>query len=164
MLYCQKNGKSSFELLPACFNVFQQHRKRANYQTYIWRQCFNPMMETNEPTDHGWCMDDGKLDIQWIICNPVPDEVHIIKQKIHIYTYAFLSLNNHIKFILVFYRLCRFSNSYLATANVPVVKIVFVSKMHLCVLMLAFAKFVTIKMHKRMKLRRLMKATKEVMI
>ena len=85
------------------------------------------MIETDEPTDHGWCMDDGKLDIQWIICNPVPDEVHIIKQKIHIYTYAFLSLNHHIKFILVFYRLCRFSNSYLATTNVPVVKIVFVS-------------------------------------
>ena len=82
------------------------------------------MMETDEPTDCGWCMDDGKLDIQWITCNPAPDEVHIIKQKIHRYR-----LNHHIKFILVFYRLCRFSNSYLATANVPVVKIVFVSKM-----------------------------------
>ena len=94
--------------------------------------------------------------------NPAPDEVHIIKQKIHICTYAFLSLNHHIKFILVFYRLCRFSNSYLATANVPVVKIVFVSKRHLCVLMHVFAKLVTIQMRKRIKLRRLMKATKAV--
>ena len=53
-------------------------------------------------------------------------------------------------------------NSYLATANVPLVKIVFVSKMHLCVLMHVFAKLVTIQMHKRMKLRRLMKATKSM--
>ena len=86
MLYCQKSGSSSLELLPPCF-VFQQHCKRANYQTYIWRQCFNTMMETDEPTDCGWCMDDGKLDIQWITCNPAPDEVHIIKQKIHRYIY-----------------------------------------------------------------------------
>ena len=31
---------------------------------YIWRQCFNPMMETDEPKDHRWCMGDGKLDMQ----------------------------------------------------------------------------------------------------
>ena len=118
MLHCQKSGKSSLELLPSCFNVFQQH--------IYWRQCFSPRMETDEPTDHGWCMGDGKLDMQWMTSNPAPDEVHIIKQKIHIYTYAFLRLNNHIKFILVFYRLCRFSNSYFATAKVSVVKIVLV--------------------------------------
>ena len=88
----------------------------------MWRQCFIPMMETGEPADHRWCMDDGKLDNQWMTCNPSLDAVHIIKQKICIYTYAFLSLNHHIKFILVFYHLCRFQNSYLATANVPVVK------------------------------------------
>ena len=122
------------------------------------------MMETDEPKDHGWCMDDGKMDIQLMTCNPAPDEVHIIKQKIHIYTHAFLSLDHHIKFILVFYQLCWFSNSYLATANVPVVKIVFLSKMHLCVLMHVFTTLVTIQMHKRMKLRRLKKATKVMMI
>jgi len=86
ILYCQKSGKSSLELLPPCFNVFQQHCKRANYQTYIWRQCFTQMMEIEEPTDdHGWCMDDDKLDIQWMTCSPAPDEVRIIKQYIHIY-------------------------------------------------------------------------------
>ena len=87
MLYCQESGKSSLELLPPCFNVFQQHCKKENYQTYIWRQCFNPLMEADEPTDHEWCMDDGKLDIQWMTCNPAPDEVRIIKQMIHIYIY-----------------------------------------------------------------------------
>ena len=49
---------------------------------------------------------------------------------------------------------------YLATANVPVVKIVFESKMHFCVLMHVFAKLVTIHRHKRMKFWRLMKAKK----
>jgi len=43
-------------------------------------------MEIEEPTDdHGWCMDDDKLDIQWMTCSPAPDEVRIIKQYIHIY-------------------------------------------------------------------------------
>ena len=37
MLYCQKSGKPSLELLLPCFNVFQQHCKRGNYQPYIWR-------------------------------------------------------------------------------------------------------------------------------
>ena len=82
-------------------------------------------MQTDKPIER--CMEDGKLDIQWVTCNPAPDELHILKQKIHISTYPFLSFeNHHIKFILVFYQLCRSSNSYLATANVPVVKIVFV--------------------------------------
>ena len=103
MLYCQKNVKSFSELLPQCFNVFQKHCKRANYQTYIWGHCFNPMMETDKPTDHGWCMDNDKLDIQWMTCNLGPDELHVIKQKIHIYIYTFLSLNHHIGFVLVFY-------------------------------------------------------------
>ena len=103
MVYCQKNGKSSSELLPPCFNVFQKHCKIANYQTYIWGHCFNPMMETDKPTDCGWCMNYGQLDIQWMTCNLGPDELHTIKQKIHIYTYTFLSLNHHIGLILVFY-------------------------------------------------------------
>ena len=60
-------------------HVSMYYCKRANYQMYIWRQYFNPMMETDEPTDHRWCKDDGKLDIQWMTCNPGPDEVHIIK-------------------------------------------------------------------------------------
>ena len=105
---------------------YYHHISMFSSSIYIWRQCFSPRMETDEPTDHGWCMGDGKLDMQWMTSNPAPDEVHITKQKIHIYTYAFLRLNNHIKFILVFYRLCRFSNSYFATAKVSVVKIVFV--------------------------------------
>ena len=61
------------------WNYYHHVSMFSNYQMYIWRQYFNPMMETDEPTDHGWCMDDGKLDIQWMTCNPGPDEVHIIK-------------------------------------------------------------------------------------
>ena len=43
-------------------------------------------------------------------------------------------------------------------------KLIFVSKMHLRLLVCIFAKLVTIQMHRRMKLRRLMKATKTMMI
>jgi len=33
------------------------------------------MIDVSEPTNHGWCMKDDTLDIQWMICNPAPDEV-----------------------------------------------------------------------------------------
>ena len=74
-IYCQKGGKTSFDLLPPCHNVFTQHSMRASYQTYIWRQCFNPMIDADQAGNYGWCMNDDTLDVQWMICNPAPDEV-----------------------------------------------------------------------------------------
>ena len=74
-IYCQKGGKASFDLLPPCHNVLTQRSMRASYQTYIWRQCFNPMIDVDEPVNYGWCMNDDTLDVQWMTCNPTPDEV-----------------------------------------------------------------------------------------
>lgn len=74
-LYCQRGGKTSFAHLPPCLNVLTQHCIRANYQTFIWRQCFTPIIDLDVPNNHGWCMNEGKLDIQWMTCNPAPEEV-----------------------------------------------------------------------------------------
>ena len=32
-------------------------------------------MEDTSPEDHGWMINDGKLDIQWMTCSPAPEEV-----------------------------------------------------------------------------------------
>ena len=63
-IYYQKGGKASFDLLPPCHNVLTQHSMRASYQTYIWRQCFNPMIDADKPVNYGWCMNDDTLDVQ----------------------------------------------------------------------------------------------------
>ena len=51
-IYSKRGGKASFDLLPPCHNVLTPHNIRASYQTYIWQQYFNPMIDTNEPVDY----------------------------------------------------------------------------------------------------------------
>ena len=74
-IYCQKGGKESFDLLPPRHNLLTQDSMRASYQTYIWQQCFNPMTDVDEPLNYGWYMNDDTLHVQWMACNPAPDEV-----------------------------------------------------------------------------------------
>ena len=49
---CKKGGKASFGLLPPCHNVLTPQRMQASYQTYIWQQCFNPMIDADEPVNY----------------------------------------------------------------------------------------------------------------
>ena len=51
-IYCQKAGKVNCEALPPCSNVLEQHIKRVNYQTRIWRTCLETATERGSPTDH----------------------------------------------------------------------------------------------------------------
>ena len=55
-LYYQRGGKTTFAYLPLCLNVMTQHCIRTNYQEFIWRQCFTPIMDIDSPTNHGWCL------------------------------------------------------------------------------------------------------------
>ena len=64
-----------FALHMYCHNVLTQHSMQASYQTYLWRQCFNPMIDADEPVNYGWYKNDDTLDMQWMTCNPAPDEV-----------------------------------------------------------------------------------------
>jgi hypothetical protein len=72
-IHCQRRGK--IEALPPCKDVLRQHSNRANYQTYIWRKSLEPFVVADSPENHGWCLNDDKLDILWMTCNPAPEEV-----------------------------------------------------------------------------------------
>ena len=75
-MYCRKGGKIPYDCLPPCRNVLMQHIQRSHYQASIWRRCLTPYINPDDPTNqHGWCLNDGLIDIVWMTCNPAPDEV-----------------------------------------------------------------------------------------
>ena len=75
IIYCQKGGKVSYDLLPPCRNVLYQHIRRCNHQTYVWRKCFEPCIDT-DCINNRWYLDgEGNLDILWMTSNPAPDDV-----------------------------------------------------------------------------------------
>ena len=75
-MYCQSNGKIACEMLPPCQNVLHLHCKRANYQAYVWRNCLQAQHEFPNLKYHGWATnEDNELEIEWMSCNPAPDEV-----------------------------------------------------------------------------------------
>ena len=73
-IYCQNAGKISGDVLPPCWNTLKQHIKRVNYQTRILRKCSQVWVEEDSPLCHRWCMEDEKLDIEWMTCIPAPEE------------------------------------------------------------------------------------------
>ena len=74
-IYCHRNGRISFAMLPPCLNVLKQHIIRVNYQRLIWRKCLDNFMVLNQPWESGWYINEKKLDVKWMTCKPVPDEV-----------------------------------------------------------------------------------------
>ena len=76
-IYCQRQGKVSSSMLPPCHDVLIQHIKRVSYQTHIWQRSLDQFIRVDSPVGNGWFMDDSRLDIQWMTCNPAPDEVRI---------------------------------------------------------------------------------------
>ena len=75
-LYCSKKGKCEIERLPPCMAALRQHFLRANYQTRVWRLCREQTPTIPSPTDHDWVFDeDGIIGINWMDCQPAPDEV-----------------------------------------------------------------------------------------
>ena len=78
-MYCQSGGKISCEKLPPCEDVLELHIYRANYQAFIWRQSLDAIQEEEDPSENGWLVnEDGSFEIEWMRCNPAPDEVSSI--------------------------------------------------------------------------------------
>ena len=50
-------------LIPPCSTSLKRHIERANYVARIWRQASDPMMDVDDPRNHGWNQD---FDIDWI--------------------------------------------------------------------------------------------------
>ena len=77
-LYCSKKRKCEIERLPPCMAALRQHCLRANYQTCIWHLCQEQTPDIPSPADHGRVFDeDGLIGINWMDCQPAPDEVRI---------------------------------------------------------------------------------------
>ena len=76
-IYCQQQGKVSSSMLPPSRDALIQHINRVSYQTHIWQRSLDQFIRVDSPVGNGWFMDDSRLDIQWMICNPAPDEVWI---------------------------------------------------------------------------------------
>ena len=76
-IYCQRGGKIPIEMLPPCRDVLKQHVMRSNYQTYVWRKSLEAFMSLNNPENYGWYINEEKMDVLWMTCNPAPDEVYL---------------------------------------------------------------------------------------
>jgi hypothetical protein len=54
------------ERIPPTSDALYQHLKRSVFQASIWTTAQMSMMPVNNPTDHGWKEEDGKLLPIWI--------------------------------------------------------------------------------------------------
>ena len=76
--YCEKRGKCEANQLLPCKSSLRKHVQRANYQSRIWREALTSMVNIPDPVKHGWKGgDDGSIEIDWMDCQPAPDEVFL---------------------------------------------------------------------------------------
>lgn len=73
IMFCQKRHKS--ELLPPTSDSLQQHARRANYQTYIWRQALTAIQELPSPEENGWEKKDDMLRPCYMTKAPAPSSL-----------------------------------------------------------------------------------------
>ena len=77
-LYCNNAGKIVCDQLPPCTDALELHFMRANYEVRIWRESLLQIQSDMGPLENGWSLDDdGGFSINWMKCNPVPDEVRL---------------------------------------------------------------------------------------
>ena len=62
---------TDLSLLPPCKDSLVRHIKRSNYIAHIWRQASRPMIEQEDPINHGWKAD---FSVDWIF-EPYPEDI-----------------------------------------------------------------------------------------
>jgi hypothetical protein len=73
-----KGAKSGTDLslLPPCNTSLLLHCKRANYQTFIWKNAHVQNPSLPSPCGNGWTFDDsGTLQIQWTGIDIIPNSI-----------------------------------------------------------------------------------------
>lgn len=70
---CLKIGFKTDSTIPPNKDCIIKHIKRANYQAAIHRNSLRNFMNIPLPTNHGWKLKDGILEIDWMSGQPVPD-------------------------------------------------------------------------------------------
>ena len=77
-MYCAKRGKCEANQLPPCKSTLRKHVQRANYQCRIWRESLTSIVNIPDQVTHGWKVGgDGPLEIDWMDCQPAPDELFL---------------------------------------------------------------------------------------
>ena len=66
-MFCQKKVASG--KLPPTHGLLN-HLKRANYQTYIWKNAKNPVLNMPSPVGNGWKLDKDGLITQHLMNEP----------------------------------------------------------------------------------------------
>ena len=61
--------------LPPTHDELQQHVKRCNYQSYVWKQALLVNPDIPSPSGHEWLLRDDLLRIQWMKNMPAPESV-----------------------------------------------------------------------------------------
>ena len=61
--------------IPPTRDEMMQHIKRANYQTFVWKQSLEIDIDIPDSNGYGWDMIDGHLRIHWMDNKPAPDEI-----------------------------------------------------------------------------------------
>lgn len=70
-----KSGKCSDDQLPPTCDSLLQHIRRANYQAAIWLNCLQPHMTIPPPSENGWQIIEGQLEVVWMTIPPAPDSL-----------------------------------------------------------------------------------------
>lgn len=65
-------GKCSVDCLPPTQDALHFHLKRANYQTFIWKQALTAEPDLPTPNGNGWTMEKGSLKPVLMSLEPVP--------------------------------------------------------------------------------------------
>jgi hypothetical protein len=56
-LFFSKKGKVDSSQLPPCQHCLYKHIDRANYQSFIWKRCFDQWPLVPEAANNGWKLD-----------------------------------------------------------------------------------------------------------
>lgn len=56
---------ADLSLLPPCSSSLLLHIKRANYQTFIWKQSLSAYPGIPSPEQHGWKIEGRQLLVNW---------------------------------------------------------------------------------------------------
>ena len=73
-MFCKSQSLQSHQL-PLTESALLHHLKRANYQTYIWKNALQATIPIQEPEGEGWKVTDGHLEIVWTDLPPAPEGV-----------------------------------------------------------------------------------------
>ncbi|EDO46217.1 predicted protein [Nematostella vectensis] len=69
-MFCQKHQSS--DRLPPTSDSLKQHIIRANYQTFIWKYCLQPMVPLPSPDGNGGKITNGRLEPLLMSQDPAP--------------------------------------------------------------------------------------------